>query len=116
MVHHTLGDSNFGVYAEVASKFSCAQADLSCDDVDEAMQRFDNALVQCVERSRPVYVNLPSDMISKEVPWNLLDQELKIISRLSGVEVEEKKVVDIVMERIRSSQRPLIIADGLSYS
>ena len=114
-MHHSLGDGNLGIYAEIAKKFSVAQADLSCDDIHEAVDRLDRALEQCVKQSRPAYVNLPSDMISKEVATDLLEQELDLdLAATSGA--EEDSVVELIVDRIRSSRRPLILADGLSYS
>jgi pyruvate decarboxylase len=110
MVH----PGEFDVYAEVAQKFACARADMACEDAGEAAHRFDEALIQCVQQSKPIYANLPSDMVSRNVPRDWLDKELETSLPVTS-ETEVDKVVDTILDRIRCARKPMIIADGLSY-
>ncbi|KIV99864.1 uncharacterized protein PV09_08532 [Verruconis gallopava] len=117
ILHHTMADGRLGVYADIAKHVTCAQADLSCDDVEEAIERYDETLVQCVQRSKPVYVNVPIDMVEKPVPSKLLHRPLPLEPvRDKAVMNEEDRVVQDILKRIMASEKPLIIADGLSYS
>ncbi|KAJ7343564.1 thiamine diphosphate-binding protein [Mycena albidolilacea] len=113
-IHHTLGDGRMHVYAEMAKQITCAQADLSCDDVGEAVERYDRALEECVKQSKPIYVNLPSDMISQRVPSSLLSRPLHL-QPAPNDKTEEDAVVATILSRIHSAQMPLAIADGLGY-
>lgn len=117
MIHHGLGDSRLELWAEMAKSVTCAQADLRCEDPDEAVERYDGVLRECVRMSRPVYVNLPVDMVGREVDAKALERAL-IGDKVVGSESESavvERVVDEVVGRVRSAVRPLVIADGLSY-
>jgi pyruvate decarboxylase len=115
-VHHTLGDGRLKIWAEMATQITCAQADLSCDDVEEAVKRFDDALLQCVKQSKPIYVNLPSDMGFQEVPSSPLDRKLSH-EFINGTreKTDEETLLKRITSCIKVAKRPLIIADGLSY-
>ncbi|KAK4500532.1 hypothetical protein PRZ48_008721 [Zasmidium cellare] len=113
-VHHSLSDGNLGVYAEMERRITCAQADLRCDDAQEAASIYDRVLGQCVRQSKPVYVNMPSDIVSSPVPAALLDRPLDL-SIPANDAAEEDKVISTILARIQAAERPLIIADGLSY-
>ncbi|KAF2159028.1 hypothetical protein M409DRAFT_71278 [Zasmidium cellare ATCC 36951] len=113
-VHHSLSDGNLGVYTEMAKHITCAQADLRCDEAQEAARIYDHALEQCVRQSKPVYVNMPSDIVSAPVPAALLDRPLDL-SRPTNNAAEEEQVISTILCRIQAAENPLIIADGLSY-
>jgi pyruvate decarboxylase len=115
IIHHSLADRDLGIYAEVAKKFSCAQADLNCETAEEAVERYDHALEKCVQLSQPIYVNLPNDMTSKEVSKSLLERQLDM-SLHTRLRPEDSKVVDLILQRILFAKKPLIIADGFAYS
>ncbi|KAI5364539.1 Putative thiamine pyrophosphate enzyme TPP-binding, thiamine pyrophosphate enzyme, central [Septoria linicola] len=114
IMHHTMADGRFHVSAEMAKQITCAQADLSCDDVGEAVDRYDRALQECVKQSKPIYVNLPCDMVTQSVPEKLLDQPLQI-DRTSNDAATEDEFIDMVVKKIKYAKKPLIIADGLAY-
>lgn len=114
VIHHTLGDGRLDVYARMAKEITCAQADLRCEQAEEAVERFDHALEQCVLQSRPVYVNLPSDMVSQSVSSAHLARSLNLEDGENNA-AEEDRLVAQILDRIRRAERPLIIADGLSY-
>lgn len=113
-LHHTLGDGRLGIYTELAERLTCAQADLNCEDAGEAAGRIDRVLAECVKQSKPVYVSMPSDMVSLPVPSSLLATGLALESVENDMELEED-VVSSIVSRINAAERPLIIADGLSY-
>ncbi|EME39456.1 hypothetical protein DOTSEDRAFT_138869 [Dothistroma septosporum NZE10] len=116
VIHHSLGDGRLDKWAEMAKQITCAQADLGCGDPEEAVARYDEVLRKCVEMSRPVYVNLPVDMVGKEIDGATLGRPL-LMDRENGSE-EDKGVEEVVSEvvgRVRGAKQPLVVADGLSY-
>ena len=110
MVHHSLGDGNMRVFASMYKNISVAQASLF--DPDTAPELVDKALVQCVRESRPVYLELPSDMVGVKVPEEPLSTPLDT-SPMTNTISEEKDVIETVLERIYSSKQPYILVDGL---
>ena len=115
VIHHSLGNGRLDLWAEMAEKVTCAQADLRCEDPEEAVEKFDGVLRECVKLSRPVYVNLPVDMVGREVDSGALGRELLDEVGGEGGEGVVEQVVDEVVGRVRSAVKPLVIADGLSY-
>ena len=58
LLHHTLGNGNFNVFADMSKDISCAVAKLN--DPYEAATLIDNAIRECWLQSRPVYITLPT--------------------------------------------------------
>ena len=69
-MHHSLGDGNFRVFAEMAAKVTVAQANLT--SAQTAPSEIDRVLRQCLLQSRPVYIELPTDLVSEKIPASLL--------------------------------------------
>ena len=112
LIHHTPGDGRMGIYAEMAEKITCAQADLT--DVRTAPRLYDRALEQCVLKSKPAYIQLPSDMIEAAVPAEMLDEPLSLDPPANDDRLE-MEIVDELLQHMHAAERPLILADGLSY-
>ncbi|WYZ43216.1 hypothetical protein EsH8_VI_000915 [Colletotrichum jinshuiense] len=108
-LHHSLGDGNFRVFADMCKPVTVAQANLV--DPSTAPRMIDSTLKECLRQSRPVYIEIPSDMVRAQVP----EPESPI--DLSTSEYDEKfedQMIDKVMARIQASKRPMILVDGLS--
>lgn len=110
-LHHSLGDGNFRVFAEMYAKLTCAQANLV--DVQTAPEAVDNTLRECILQSRPVYIELPTNMTKVKVPADRLQTpiDLTIPENDEGFEDEE---VDIILSKMYQSKQPLIIVDGFT--
>jgi branched-chain-2-oxoacid decarboxylase len=59
LVHHTLGDGRFNVFAEMYQKITVAQAYLTQLN---AAQEIDHALTACWLYKKPVYLSVPTDI------------------------------------------------------
>lgn len=59
LVHHTLGDGRFNVFAEMYQKITVAQAFLT---QLTAAEDIDRALVACWLNKKPVYLSVPTDI------------------------------------------------------
>ena len=115
LVHHTMADDRMEVYAEMARHVTCSQASLHrIQNATEAAETYDEVLENAVRQSKPVYVSLSSDQWELPLPGDMLEKRLNLTPPPNNPEVEAK-VVDQLLGMLRTSQRPLIIADGLSY-
>ena len=111
VVHHSLGDGRLRVFAEMARHVTIAQANLI--DVESAPGMVDAALQQCVMQSRPVYVEIPSDMVDAQVLGVRLDRPLDLMPPSNAVE-QEDAMVDLLLERMSAAKRPMILVDGVT--
>lgn len=108
-LHHSLGDGNFSVFSDMFRSVTVAQARLF--DPETAAGLIDHALEQCLLHSRPVYINLPSDMVPVKV-----DAPTRPISRaVPGYsEAFEDSMVNTLLSKMESAKRPLILVDGFT--
>ena len=111
VVHHTLGDGRYRIFAEMHAKITVAQANLI--DPKTAPAAIDHALRECILQSRPVYIELPTDMVSAKVPASSLSHpiDLSIPPNDEGFEDAE---VDLILEKIYAAKQPFIIVDGFT--
>jgi len=110
-LHHSLGDGNFRIFADMYAKLTVAQANLI--DTATAPSMIDNTLRQCVLQSRPVYIELPTNMVSQKVSARSLKFpiDLTIPHNDEGFEDAE---VELILARIYASKQPFIIVDGFT--
>lgn len=112
IMHHSLGNGDHRVYANVAKHFSCAQVNLR--DVRTGPSQIDKVLRACVEQSRPVYVELPCDMANRPVCALGLKSSL-IGSFGPGNDPSlESLVIQDLVNRLQASRRPVIVVDGFT--
>ena len=62
IVHHTLGDGDFSVFAEMHKKITAAQTIL--DNPSIAPEEIDRVLTQCWLQSRPVYIGISTALVN----------------------------------------------------
>ena len=110
-LHHSLGDGNFRLFAEMAAKVTCAQANLT--HVNDAPSEIDRCLRECILQSRPIYIELPTNMVTAKVPGSRLHTPLDV-SIPENDEGFEDTEVDLILERIYASKQPFIIVDGFT--
>jgi pyruvate decarboxylase len=109
LLHHTLGNGDFNVFANMSAGISCAMAKL--DDPHEAVTLIDNALRECWIQSRPVYITLPTDIVQKKVEGARLKTHIDM--GVPPVEAEkEEYVVEVVLKYLTSAKNPVILVDG----
>ncbi|KAI1174725.1 thiamine diphosphate-binding protein [Nemania sp. FL0916] len=112
LVHHTYCDGEFGRFAQMAVHVTVAQVDLK--DPRTSPELIDHALTQCLLHSRPVYIQVPVDMVAAPVSAERLQSEV----RLPQTEITpySDDVVDMILKRIYESKQPTILVDGETRS
>lgn len=109
LLHHTLGNGDFNVFANMSAGISCAVAKLN--DPYEAATLIDNALRECWIQSRPVYITLPTDMVQKKIEGDRLNTPINL--KPKPVEAEkEDYVVDVVLKYLAAAKNPVILVDA----
>ncbi|KAJ5594835.1 Pyruvate decarboxylase [Penicillium hispanicum] len=109
-MHHTFSDGDYRRFGAMATHITAAQASLV--DSVTAPERIDWILQQALIHSRPVYLELPDDMPDVLVSAANLKTPIRVPEVPSTA--EETKVVERILERVYSAQRPVICVDGES--
>jgi pyruvate decarboxylase len=110
-LHHSLGDGNFNVFAVIYKAVTVAQADLL--DPFTAPREIDRVLRTCWIKSRPVHIQIPTDMVHKIVDASALRQP---IDRSLPVDNDiEQDVVSRILAELYASKRPCILVDGFRF-
>ncbi|KAF9767491.1 hypothetical protein IL306_015329 [Fusarium sp. DS 682] len=107
-IHHTLGDSRIGVYREIAEEFTVAQLDLGQAKPEEVPAEIDNVLSKALHHSRPVYIEIPSDVVESGISSEMLDSPIEVHKSGTGKTAETAKDL---LQKLYASQRPLILVD-----
>lgn len=111
LVHHTFADGEYGRFALMQEHVTAAQSNLT--DPRTAPDQIDWILEQALIYCRPVYLQVPLDMVDVVVSTSNLRS--KKISIPSAPRPEyEPQVLKQITERIYSAKRPLIFVDGES--
>lgn len=90
-------------------EITIAQANLL--DPETAPAEIDRTLRTCYVESRPVYIQLPTDMVEQPVPARLLETPIDVTSRPSDKEAEDF-AVQIILDRLYEAKRPVFLIDG----
>lgn len=108
-LHHSLGDGNLRVFADMYKSVTIAQANLC--DASTASQLIDATLKQCILHSQPVYIEIPTDVVDVQVavPDEPIDMTLQGFSQII-----EDQAVDRLIGAMQNAKRPLILVDGLT--
>ncbi|KAI9151297.1 Pyruvate decarboxylase [Paramyrothecium foliicola] len=108
-LHHSLGDGNFRAFADMYKTVTVAQANLT--DASTAPRLIDETLTECLRQSRPVYIEVPSNMVKAKVaaPTSPLKLAIKNYD-----ESFEDEVIDALVTRIQQSKRPMILVDSFA--
>lgn len=109
LLHHTLGNGDFGVFANIFRQISCNVALLK--DPHEATLLIDNAIRECYLQSRPVYIALPTDIVQKKVDGDRLNTPLDLSYPANDAEKEDY-VVDVVLKYLHAAKSPVILVDA----
>ncbi|KAI0195057.1 thiamine diphosphate-binding protein [Astrocystis sublimbata] len=107
-IHHTFNDGEFGRFAQMAAHVTVAQVDLK--DPRVSPEHIDHALTQCLLHSRPVYIQIPVDMVSAPVSAARLQSSIRLPQM--GPSAYSTEVVDQVLKRIYEAKQPAILVDG----
>ncbi|POR36898.1 Pyruvate decarboxylase [Tolypocladium paradoxum] len=109
LLHHTLGNGDFNVFANMSADISCHVAKLNSPS--EIAAQIDHALRQCWTHSRPVYMMLPTDMVQAKVEGERLQTPIDLSEPQNEPEREDY-VVDVVIKYLRAAKHPVILVDA----
>ncbi|KAI5285462.1 Pyruvate decarboxylase 1 [Ascosphaera acerosa] len=109
LLHHTLGNGDFTVFYKMSEGISCYSANLN--DPHKAAVQIDTAIRECWIKSRPVYLMLPTDMVTKPVDGSRLHTPLDLSVPANDPEAEQY-VVDVVMRSLEKAKNPAILVDA----
>lgn len=104
-----LGNGDFAVFARMYKEVTIAQANLL--DPATAPGEIDRVLRACYVESRPVYIQVPTDMVEQRVPAQLLDTPIDVTSHASDKDAEDF-ATQVVLERLYEAKRPVFLIDG----
>ncbi|KAL4885132.1 thiamine diphosphate-binding protein [Aspergillus karnatakaensis] len=109
LLHHTLGNGDFNSFANMNKDISATMAQLN--ETYEIATLIDNAIRECWIRSRPVYIALPTDVITKKIEGERLKTPIDL-SLPANDEEKEDYVVDVVLKYLHAAERPVILVDA----
>ncbi|KAF9770632.1 hypothetical protein IL306_011792 [Fusarium sp. DS 682] len=109
LLHHTLGNGDFDVFANMSAQISCNVAKLN--KPSEIAEQIDNALRTCWLRSRPVYIMVPTDMVQEKIEGARLDTPIDLSEPPNDIGNEDF-VVDEILKAMYAAQRPVILVDS----
>ena len=109
LLHHTLGNGDFNVFANMSSNISCDMARLN--KPAEIAGQIDHALRECWVRSRPVYIMLPTDMVEKKIEGARLATPIDLAEPMNEPEREDY-VVDVVLRYLHAAKSPVVLVDA----
>lgn len=110
-LHHSLGDGNFRVFANIAASLTVAQANLV--DVHTAAAQIDETLRQCILQSRPVYIEMPTNMVQAQLSRSRLNTPIDVLPPAND-EALTSRCVDRILQRMYAAKKPWIVVDGLA--
>lgn len=111
-LHHSLcngSPDDYSTFAEMSSKITVAQENLV--DASQAPSQIDRVLRTCIIRRRPIYIQLPADMVNAKVPTALLSAPLDC-TRGSNDNCMEEAAASIILGKIYQAKQPFILVDG----
>ncbi|KAH0283800.1 pyruvate decarboxylase [Aureobasidium namibiae CBS 147.97] len=109
-VHHTFADGDFTRFAAMHVHVTVAQANLL--DPRTAPGQFDVTVQQALIHSRPVYIQIPADMVDVKVSSTGLKSDISLPPTSHGD--NELRVGRRILELINSAKKPMIFVDGES--
>ncbi|KAL8794024.1 MAG: hypothetical protein Q9195_003430 [Heterodermia aff. obscurata] len=109
LLHHTLGNGNFDVFADMSRNVSCATAKLN--DPYDAATLIDHAIRECWVQSRPVYITLPTDIVQKKIEGERLKTPIDLKHPSNDPEKEDY-VVDVILKYLHAAKNPVILVDA----
>ncbi|MCJ1300466.1 hypothetical protein MMC08_003263 [Hypocenomyce scalaris] len=108
MIHHTLGDGEYRHFGQMYSHVTVAQTNLV--DPRTSPKQIDDVLKQCILHSRPVYVEVPVDMVAVPVLADRLSSEISAPEAVP--DPAHNVALAKVLERVYTAKQPFILVDG----
>ncbi|CAG9961937.1 unnamed protein product [Clonostachys byssicola] len=108
LIHHTFNDGEYNRFATIHSHVTVAQTRLW--DPRTSPEQIDEALRQCLIHSRPVYIEIPVDLVPASVKADRLKQPIEPLYLEPNSEA--KDALDQIIAKIKEAKNPYILVDG----
>ncbi|KAI1459584.1 thiamine diphosphate-binding protein [Annulohypoxylon moriforme] len=108
LIHHTFNDGEYRRFAQMHQHVTVAQANLR--DPRTAPAQIDSVLQQCLLHSRPVYLEVPVDLVAAPVSAEQL--QTKICIPTVEPNTYHDSVIEKVINKIYEAKQPVILVDG----
>lgn len=106
--HHTLNDGDYRKFAQMHAHVTTAQVNLT--DPRTCSAQIDFALEQCLLQSRPVYIEVPADMVFVPVASARLHTNISIDYVTQPLNATA--ALSLIFDRMYTCKRPMILVDG----
>ncbi|KAG6850282.1 hypothetical protein H0H93_015539 [Arthromyces matolae] len=106
MLHHTLGDGRFDAYTTAAQQFTYSQATLK--NANNAAAEIDRVLSDCITKARPVYLSLPTDLVSAKISTERLHTPLSRSAPPNNPQVESF-VTDLIVKQVEDAEGDVVV-------
>ncbi|RMD42376.1 hypothetical protein DV735_g2751, partial [Chaetothyriales sp. CBS 134920] len=110
LIHHTFKDGEYGRFSRIYAEVTVAQAIIR--DPRVGVEQIDHVLEQCLVHSRPVYIEVPVDLVDARVAADRLKTPVSIPKTVPAP--AHDKALDAVLDKIYSAKQPIILVDGES--
>lgn len=108
LFHHGFNDGEYGRFAKMHAHVTVAQADLR--HAPSAPEQVDRVLRECLVQSRPVYIQLPQDLVDAAVSADRLQSPIRVPGHAATPATEN--ALAAVLDKIYKAKQPLILVDG----
>ena len=112
IMHHSLGDGQFGMYHEMSKKISVATTVITSPL--NAATEIDRVLNDLIYYSRPVYIGLPVDIGPQKISSAGLQTPLIFEPPRNDPNLQVS-VVNQIVEAVRKVEKAVVIVDGCKY-
>lgn len=119
-VHHCMSPGRYDQTAKMFEPVSVAQALITSIHDNHgrtAAQEIDRVIKVCIQKSKPVYISLPFDLVLAEISSESLKEKISMQSvqkELIGVQVNQGTavhVVEAIVDMYKRSSHPCILVD-----
>lgn len=109
-VHHTFNDGEYGRFGVISAQVTVARASLWA--ASTSAQEIDSVLRECLFHQRPVYIQIPADMVAASLPSKPLRKEISLSGSTSGEDGVPEIAITRIMDQFYRAKQPIIVADG----
>lgn len=109
LLHHTLGNGDFTVYARMYKEIS--QKVFLLDNAKDAPSQIDEAFRTAYLHQRPVYLAIPTNVGELTVSKNLLDKPIDLTPPENDKDTQDE-VIERVVSLIKEAKKPVILIDA----
>lgn len=107
VMHHTLGNGDYGAFKRMSDQITCFVTDLG--HTDDNARAIDQAIRECVVQSRPVCIYIPMDFLSEKVDSGSLQEPIDL--ELPYDMEKGACVVEMVLKELSAAKKPAILVD-----